>query len=97
MFSMTPNGDPSQIAMSESSFVQICSGETATFADTDSVPENYIPWVSVPTLAILTPVPGEPGHFTGSGTILHHEEPKPGGMLVIDQTVEWDLMRTVER
>lgn len=47
---------------------------------------------------MLTGAPEDPTRFAGSATVLHTEEPRPGGgQQIIDITVKWDLRRKEQR
>ena len=52
---------------------------------------------NIPDFTPLVPLPNDPGHFTGSATVLHNEQPRPGGAQVMDLSVNWDLRRTLDR
>lgn len=74
-----------------------CEGTYMSGQGTRALQENFLPFLSVQELALLTPLPDQPDHFVGSVTWMHEEQERPGGALVIDMTVSWDLQRTLDR
>jgi hypothetical protein len=52
---------------------------------------------AIPEWVPLTELPNDPRHFVHSAQFVHDVQPVPGGELVTDVTVSWDLRRTLTR
>ena len=95
-FSLTPIDVGKQFAIDGTSSASTCDGATSNPTDETGVEAiSYI--LGTPAFASMAEAPEGSGHFKGSYVIAHDEQPRTGGVAIVDVTVEWDLTRVEER
>src|SRR6266850_3946019 len=69
----------------------ICPSMVATFTSTGRDYEALVLIAGVPGLVQLTPSSTDANAFAGTYTLLHDEQPRPGGSEVLDAKFSWSL------
>jgi len=89
LYTLSFTSGPNSFTVPLTATMDECEGSTMSM-ELHGVIE-LITAIDVPGLMELTPSPADPNTFVGSGTLMHTEMSTGTGMLLLDQSVDWNI------